>query len=121
LEHSQEWDLAHVAYGWGNYMYKTQGAEASNTGEMLGVAPKITVDKERRTIRFFYEGGRINVDDWNSAQIYITTWDMTGEGNYRELGEAPQPWNFGGGHHGEPRILDDVRVRVAKPENLAVN
>ncbi|NIB38115.1 alpha-amylase [Pseudomaricurvus alkylphenolicus] len=121
LEPSQEWDLAHVAYGWGNYMYKSLGAEATKTGEMLGVAPKITVDKDARTIRFFYEGSKIGIDDWNDAQIYITTWDMTGEGNYRELGETPQAWSFGGGHHGEPRILDDVRVRVAKPDNLAVH
>ncbi len=106
------WELAHVAYGWGNYMYRAQGATSEHAGEKVGVSPQISVDKDNNTITFFYRGQLIGVDNWRNVGIYLTTWDISGEGAYRELHPAGGEWQFGGGRTTDPKILDSAFLRL---------
>lgn len=106
------WDLAHVSYGWGNYVYSTDKASLKSEGTKLGVAPKIEVNKKYKSIRFIYNGAEFGVDDWKNTQVYITTWDKDGGGSYRNLSSKPNVWDFGGGDKYAEKILDDMLIEV---------
>ncbi|MFT6899215.1 MAG: glycosidase [Paraglaciecola sp.] len=108
----QKWDLAHMVFGWANYLYWPQNSSANQEGDKLGIAPKIEVDKANKRIRFIYDGNDFGVDNWHDVSVYITTWDKSGEGNYRELSETPNVWTFGGAQQGQPKILDDVFIQL---------
>ena len=101
-----------MVFGWANYLYSSENASADKEGEKLGVAPKIEVDKANNLIRFTYNGNEFGVDDWKNASIYVTTWDKSGEGNYREFAEKPDVWTFGGANKNSPKILDDVFLKL---------
>lgn len=109
----QKWDLAHMVFGWANYLYSSENASSDNEGEKLGIAPKIEVDKANNLIRFTYRGNDFGVDDWKNVSIYITTWDKSGEGNYREFAEKPDIWTFGGAKENSPKVLDEVFLKLA--------
>lgn len=106
------WDIAHVAYGWGNYMYDTDGASSKATGGKLGVSPNIKVDKANNNIEFTYQGRQFGIDNWENTSIYITSWDISGEGSYREVSPKGGEWVFGGGKHSAPKVLDDVLIKL---------
>ncbi|MCZ0943499.1 MAG: alpha-amylase family glycosyl hydrolase [Gammaproteobacteria bacterium] len=104
------WDLAHVASGWASYLYDTTNAAAGEQGDKLGVSPRITADAEARTVTFLYEGERFGVDDWQGANLYVTTWEHNPEGEYTEINESPSDWSFGGAPPTSPKILDDLLI-----------
>mgnify|MGYP001826348909 FL=1 len=106
------WDLAHVGSGWMSYAYSAEGAGPHEQGRKLGVAPRVSADKASRTIRMFYEGAKLGVDDWSGATLYITTWDFTGEGSYLELRPEPAEWFFGGASEDSPKIMDDLLIKI---------
>jgi len=106
------WDFAHMAYGWGNYMYDTAGASASAEGNKLGLAADIEVDYAANKVVFRYDGKAFGVSDWSEVGIYVTTWDKDGGGAYRILTDKEAEWKFGGGKAGDPKILDDAFVRL---------
>ncbi|XOV80792.1 MAG: alpha-amylase family glycosyl hydrolase [Aestuariibacter sp.] len=112
MPQGRDWDLAHIAYGWGNYMYRSSGATAKNTGEMVGVAPQISVDKDARTVTFYYQGAPLGVTNWQDVAIYATTWDIAGEGYYRDIESEGGEWTFGGAEAGAPKVLDDVFLKL---------
>lgn len=109
---AQDWDLAHVAYGWGNYMYRSAHSNANEMGTKVGVSPKITVNKELGTIQFSYAGEQFGVQNWRDTKIYITTWDISGEGAYRELTSHGGEWQFAGGEPDDAKVLDSVTLRL---------
>ncbi|MEL0036808.1 MAG: hypothetical protein VW882_10480, partial [Gammaproteobacteria bacterium] len=45
-------------------------------------------------------------------KIYITTWDITGEGMYRGLSPNPSHWDFSGGEADGAKILDSVELVI---------
>lgn len=106
----QKWDLAHMVFGWANYLYSSEGASYNKEGKKLGVAPDIKVNKENNTITFIYHGKDIGVQDWAGTSVYITTWDKSGEGNYRELQLKPAPWSFASKTEDGAKILDDALI-----------
>jgi glycosidase len=108
----QKWDLAHMAFGWSSYIYWSDDASRDSEGKKPGISPVIEVDKNNNRIRFIYQGNDFAVDNWKDVSIYITTWDKSGEGNYRELSENAAPWTFGGADSNEPKILDDVLIKL---------
>ena len=108
----EDWDLAHVAYGWGNYMYRSQQSNARQMGKKVGVSPQIKVDKQKGTIEFTYRGEQFGVQSWQGVSVFITTWDITGEGAYRELSPKGGEWVFAGGKHDDPKILDAVMIKL---------
>jgi glycosidase len=111
----QQWDLAHMVFGWASYLYSSENATEEKEGVKLGVAPAIFVDKANKRIRFTYQGNDFGVDNWRGVSIYITTWDKSGEGNYRDLAEKQDVWTFGGGSPQSPKILDDIFIQLSSP------
>ena len=107
-----EWNLAHFATGWISYTYRDNGASEEHQGEKLGVSPKVSADKENRTITFFFEGALLGVDDWSGATIYISTWEASGEGVYLEILPEPTEWFFSGGTADDPRAMDDIVLKL---------
>ena len=108
------WDLAHVASGWASYLYETTHAAANEQGEKLGISPRISTDPEGRTVTFFYEGERFGVDDWQGANIYVTTWEHNPEGEYTDINPSPSDWFFGGAPPDSPKVLDDLLIAVGR-------
>ncbi len=106
------WNLAHFGSGWISFTYRDRGATGDRQGEKLGVSPTISADSDSRTIRFFFEGDRIGVDDWSGASIYVTTWDASGEGVYLEILPEPSEWFFRGAAADDPKIMDDVLLTL---------
>ena len=106
------WDLAHVASGWVSYTYTSENATAERQGVKLGTSPDVSADKDSRTIRFFYRGDRLGVDNWSGATIYVTTWDLEAEGAYTKFKDEPAQWFFSGGKQGDPKILDDLLIAL---------
>lgn len=74
------WDLGHVIYGWGNTTFSAQNANMHHQGKKFGIAPLVTVDKSLKTITFSYRASDFGVTSWLNSHIYVTTWDITGEG-----------------------------------------
>ena len=106
------WDLAHVASGWVSYTYTSENATAERQGVKLGTSPDVSADKDSRTIRFFYRGDRLGVDNWSGATIYVTTWDLEDEGAYTKFKDEPAQWFFSGGKLGDPKFLDDLLIAL---------
>ena len=108
------WDLAHVGSGWFSYTFTSEGASAGRQGAKLGISPTVSADKGARTVSFFFEGAKLGVDDWSGATIYVTTWDLTGEGSYVLLQPEPAQWYFGGAEAGSPLIMDDLLIELPR-------
>lgn len=108
------WQLGHQLFGWGNSVFTAEGATALQTGRKLGAAPSLRVDVARNQLHIRYQGSALGVHDWAGTQIYISTWDKTGEGALRQIALDPSPWNFGGASPQSPKILDDVLVTLPK-------
>lgn len=110
MPENRYWELAHVAYGWGNYMYRAEGASAVEPGEMTGVSPKVRVDRDKRQITFRYPGAALGISDWTGVTVFATTWDIAGEGYYRDISPEGGEWTFGGGEEHTPKIMDHVML-----------
>lgn len=112
----QNWDLAHVVFGWGNYLYLSNNASVEHEGDKPGLGPEIRVDEKNNLIHLRYLGADLGpefeVTDWQNTTIYITTWDKSGEGNYRNLQQTPALWSFGGAPVNSPKILDGVLIKL---------
>lgn len=112
-----QWSLGHVAYGWGNTSFSSEGASATMQGKKFGVAPEPKVDKANKTVTFKYAGADYGINNWSGAKIYITTWDISGEGEYREIKPEAENWVFGGGHHNSPKILDAIELEFNRSQS----
>lgn len=109
------WDFSHVLYGWGNFLFDSNGATADKPGKKLGTAPSVEVDKDARTITLAYSASALGQADWAGTKIYLTTWDRAGEGGIRILTPAGAEWEFGGGERSAPLILDDLLIELPTP------
>ncbi len=105
------WEFGHVAYGWGNTVFTPTAGESPGVAR-LSVAPRIDTSSENTTITFTYDGAAMGIDDWRGFNIYVTTWDISGEGAYVLVDEDPSDWAVGGAAPGSPKILDDLLVSV---------
>jgi len=110
------WDLAHVGSGWVSYTYTSEDASDHRQGAKLGISPTLSVDREAGTVIFFFEGAKLGVDDWSGARIYVTTWDLTGEGSYVLLQQEPAQWYFGGAEASSPLIMDDLLIALPETD-----
>ncbi|MGK0305143.1 MAG: glycosidase [Gammaproteobacteria bacterium] len=109
----QRWDLAHMAFGWGNYLYWSDAASVNSEGTKPGISPKIEVNTLTNSISFTYDGNQLGINDWQETTLYITTWDKSGEGNYRDLQLTSDNWRFSGAVSSAPKILDDLIINLA--------
>lgn len=112
MPQGKSWSLGHILYGWGNYLFEPNLHDSHERGDKTGLSPKIEVDYDEQRIDIAYFGEQINVADWAGATIYISTWDMSGEGTYRDLQPEPGPWHFGGAEAGSPKVMDDLLIQL---------
>ncbi len=110
MPNNWRWDIGHVAYGWGNTTFSTASATPQHQGKKFGVAPKVSVNKPSKSITFSYKATDFGIKDWENSKIFATTWDITGEGAYRELQLSPSNWAFSGATHDQAKVLDAVTL-----------
>ncbi len=107
-----DWDLGHVVYGWGNTTFSAVNSDKHHQGEKFGVAPMASVDKSARKISFKYSGADFGIKNWHGSKVYITTWDITGEGVYREISSEASKWSMKGDSEHGPKILDELKIII---------
>lgn len=111
----EEWSVGHVLFGWGNAAFHPNAVHPEEKGEQFGAAPQVTTDIANNTITIRYSGEAMGIRDWSNAQIYISTWDMSGEGYFRELAEKADNWAFGCNCNDAttmPKIMDDITLQL---------
>ena len=113
-----QWSVGHVLYGWGNALFSSSGSSKNQPGIKLSGSAQISVDKSKQQISISYQGRSLGIHNWQGSQIYITTWDMDGEGHYRPLTMSGGQWEFGGGNGKDAKIMDDILIKIPfKKEN----
>lgn len=117
MPHGKSWQLGHFMFGWGNSVFNATGASAQQTGTKLGAAPQLQVDLKQQRIRVSYQGQALGIQDWAGVEIYLSTWDKTGEGVLREITPTPSAWNFGGAAQDAPKVLDDLWLQLQPARN----
>jgi len=102
------WSLWQSTYGWGNVMYRSDGASATQPGA-LAIAPRIDVDAAGKKVTFTYNKAAYGLASWSGVRIWATTWDIDGiSGAYRSLSPAGELYNYGGGAPTDPYVMDAV-------------
>lgn len=112
MPEGQDWDIGHVVFGWGNTMFSSEGASSTQAGKRFASAPEVIIDRGTNTITFEYDGSDFGVSSWEGASIYVTTWDIAGEGAYVTLASEPADWSFGGGPLDGPKVFDDLLITL---------
>ena len=107
-----DWDIAHVGYGWGSYFYSAEGASAERRGEALGATPHMHVDAELKQVTMVFEGALMGVEDWRGSRMYVTTWDVSQEGDYLPMQPDGSKWGFGGAEPNASKIMDDIYLVI---------
>ena len=110
-----KWNYIHKLYGWDNSVNRQSSTNDSNTGGILPYSPKIKVDTDLNTILINYNASQFGLEDWNGVELYIATWDVSGEGEYRSIATEASRWQFSRPEGHGPYILDDI-----KPTRIAV-
>ena len=114
LPDGRTWQVAHVGSGWASYTYRAAAATPHRKGERIGYSPTISVDKSARRITIRYDKTKMGITDWSGMKVYVSTWDMNGEGEYVHIQPSAADWFFGGAPEGSPKILDDAELIIAK-------
>ena len=114
LPEAQTWQVAHVGSGWASYTYRAAAATPHRKGERIGYSPTISVNKSARRITIRYDKTKMGIADWSGMKVYVSTWDMNGEGEYVHIQPSPADWFFGGAPEGSPKILDDAELIIAQ-------
>lgn len=113
MPHGKTWQLGHFMFGWGNSVFNATGATNSQTGTKLGAAPKLQVDVANALINVSFQGQELGITDWAGAEIYLSTWDKTGEGVLRAIAPVASAWDFGGANRDAPKVLDDIWLKLS--------
>ena len=56
----------------------------------------------------------MGIADWSGVKVYVSTWDMNGEGEYVHIQPSPADWFFGGAPEGSPKVLDDAELIITQ-------
>lgn len=110
--HPDRWHLGHVAFGWGNAVFSATGSSATRRGDRLGLAPRLQSHPAEGTVTILYEGAALGIGDWSGHRLFITTWDVNGEGTYMDIAPEPSQWHFGGAPADSPKIADSLFVEI---------
>ncbi|KLO21551.1 hypothetical protein X275_08805 [Marinitoga sp. 1197] len=75
--------------------------------------PTIKVNKQLATISFTIPLSVLETDNLSGWKIYITTYDYDGiESVLRPLTPEGGQWAFGGGQPTDPKIMDDILIKI---------
>jgi len=111
LPADMRWHYRVRANGWSNALFSAAGATADRDGTPVIPTATLVADRAARTVSFTLPGAAIgNPDSLSGARIYISTWDY--DGGYRELDAQPGPYSYGGGAADQPRVMDEVLIRL---------
>ncbi len=112
MPNSLDWDYCAVAAGWMVSMFSSEGATATQYGQITGRTPQVSVDYGKNTISFSFPANTVGKpESLKGMNIYITTWDGGGEGDLRPLKPKAEAFSFGGGTESDAKIMDDVLIR----------
>jgi hypothetical protein len=111
LPADMRWHYRVRANGWSNALFSAAGASAGSEGTPVIPTATLVADRAGRTVSFTLPGAAIgNPDSLSGARIYISTWDY--DGGYRQLGAQPGPYSYGGGAAEQPRVMDELLIRL---------
>jgi hypothetical protein len=72
----------------------------------------VVADASQKKIVITYRRTDLDISDWDGVNLYITTWDITGEGAYREISREPGEWEFGNSQRSTSKILDSLKAEI---------
>ena len=105
------WQHRIRAHGWSNALYSAAGANASHEGTPTTPGAQITVDAERKLLRFTLPAGALGpASSLAGLRIYVATWDH--DGSFRALAPQPGAHSFGGGEPGGAKVMDDLLITL---------
>lgn len=109
LPAGMRWHRRLRVHGWSNALFDWEGADAAHEGRRVTPAAAIEVDRGANTVRLTLPAASLGgLGSLAGARVYVTTWDY--DGGYRPIAEQPSGAAFGGGHAGDPKVMDDTAV-----------
>ncbi|MCF6192955.1 MAG: hypothetical protein L3J46_01325 [Kangiellaceae bacterium] len=78
-------------------------------GTLLSSAQKLNVNLSKQEITVTYNASEFGINSWIDSKIYITTWGLVGEGDYRPLTDEPSRWSFSSSKMTDAYILDEIK------------
>jgi len=113
MPNNLNWDYEVYATGWGISLFSSENSSANKYGDPITPAPTTQVNKQENKITFMIPLSTLDTSDLSGWTIYITTYDYDGiEGVLRPLSPNGGPWSFGGGNPTDPKIMDDVLIKI---------
>jgi glycosidase len=111
LPGDMRWHYRVRAHGWSNALFSAAGASATAEGTPVIPTATVATDAARRTVSFTLPSAALgNPATLAGARLYISTWDY--DGGFRDLAAEPGPYTYGGGAPDQPRVMDEVLVRL---------
>jgi len=108
-----DWDYEVYATGWGISLFSSGNSSTNKYGNPITPAPNTQVNKQENKITFMIPLSTLGTSDISGWTIYVTTYDYDGiEGVLRPLSPNGGPWSFGGGNPTDPKIMDDVLIKI---------
>lgn len=104
------WDVGHFLNGWNNALFLAEDSTTEHRGSVLSAAPRVSVDKQDRTITVLYEGSDFGVFDWKDVNVYVSTWEANGEATLLPIVAETAEWYFSGAEPDDPKIMDDIVI-----------
>ncbi|PNR97414.1 alpha-amylase family glycosyl hydrolase [Petrotoga olearia] len=113
MPNNLNWDYEVYATGWGISLFSSENSSANKYGDPITPAPTTQVNKQENKITFMIPLSTLDTSDLSGWTIYITTYDYDGiEGVLRPLSPNGGPWSFGGGNPTDPKIMDDILIKI---------
>lgn len=104
------WHRRLRSHGWSLSLFDAQGAATDHEGTPLTRGVKVSTDAANNSVTFTLSAAALGRRNLSGARLWINTWDW--DARYRALGEQPQAYSFGGGRHGQPKVMDATEVLV---------
>jgi hypothetical protein len=113
MTNNLDWDYEVYATGWGISLFSSDNSSTNKYGNPITPAPTTQVNKQENKITFMIPLSTLGTSDISGWTIYVTTYDYDGiEGVLRPLSPNGGPWSFGGGNPTDPKIMDDVLIKI---------
>lgn len=110
-----DWEYQVWATGWNLHAFSAQGAARDRFGSPLTPAPRASIVREQNTVVLDIPLSIFGTTDLSGWELYITTFDYDGlSGRFRSITRKGGRWAFGGGNPGDPKIMDDMLLRLRR-------
>lgn len=110
LPDGRRWHYRLRAHGWSNAFFSADGAGARSDGRAMSPGARLSVDRERRVVRFELPAAALgHPADRSGLVIHATTWDW--DGGWRGLSAEGGGHTMGGGDgRRDPLWMDAMTV-----------